>query len=692
MDNTRNKERASFGKPNHSNRVTESDCLVDPFIPPSVSLPEITPRALLLGIFLAVVFAASSTFVGLKIARTISASIPAALISMVILRRFRNANILENNMVQTIASAGEAVATGIIFTLPALIIMGYWQSFSYLQTVMITLIGGILGVAFSVPLRKSMVVQEHLPYPEGVATGEILKAGEDTHGTTKALVVASALSASLAFLQTGFKIVGEQVQYWTKIGTTVVGGSVMLSPVLMAAGYIVGMRGLIAFAIGGILTWGVAIPLFITKYGLPEAADLGSALATVQKLNFRYVGVGVLAVGGVWSIISLAKQISNAFRASFTAMKAHKSEFSETLRTDRDLPFKYVLYTIAAVSIPTFILFLTMVDSAQLGLSTSLLWGIVLFATVFSLVVGFIAASIAAYIVGIVGTTSLPVSGIAIAAIIGFSSILLIVLGMQIDFTVNTDAALKAAAIVIVFAAIIAVAAMVSGDNMQDLKAGQLVGATPWKQQLMLAVGAIASAFVIPFILQTTFQAYGIGDILPRSGMDPAHALPAPQATLMATLAKGFFVGKLPWGMIKLGVILGIIAIILDEYLKKTKTGIRFPALLFALGIYLPLGYVTAFLVGGIIHSLVHRTEKSETHANNRGILCASGIIAGEAILGAVLTIPFAYYQSTDVLALGKVQSLAPYIQPLVAYENWLGIILYLGLCVYLYNQALKKG
>lgn len=692
---TANRDHRSSKKLTHkSDLITESDYFVEPFISPHVSLPEITPRALILGILLAIVFAASSTFVGLKIARTIAASIPAALISMVILRRFRNANILENNMVQTIASAGEAVATGIIFTLPALLIMGYWHAFDYLQTAMITLIGGILGVAFSVPLRRSMVVKDHLPYPEGVATGEILKAGEDTHGSTKVLIIASLFSALISFLQTGFKIVSEQIQYWTKIGTTAIGGSIMLSPVLMAAGYIVGIRGLVAFGVGGLLTWGVAIPLFVAKYGLPDAPDLGAALASVQKLHFRYVGVGVLAIGGLWSIVSLAKQISAAFKASFKAMKAHKSEFAATVRTDRDLPFKYVLLAITVIAIPTFILFFTLVDSASLELSNPMLWGIVLFATFLSLLVGFIAASIAAYIVGIVGTTSLPVSGIAIAAIIGFSSLLLVVLGSKIDFALNSEAALKAAALVIVFAAIIAVAAMVSGDNMQDLKAGQLVGATPWKQQLMLAVGAIASALVIPFILQTTFQAYGIGDVLPRPGMNPEHALPAPQATLMATIAKGFFVGQLPWGMIKLGVLMGFIAILVDEYLKHIKSSIRFPALLFALGIYLPLGYVTAFIVGGIIHSLVNWKVKPGTGVSetNNGILCASGIIAGEAILGAILTIPFAYYQSTDVLALSKIPAIAPYVAHLAGFETGIGVILYAGLCVYLYKQAVRKN
>lgn len=664
-----------------------SSLRVEPFIPASTSLPEVTLRALLLGIGLAVILAASSTYVGLKIARTIAGSIPAALISMLVLRRFRNANILENNMVQTIASAGEVVAAGVIFTLPALIILGYWKSFDYVQTMMITAIGGVLGVLFSVPLRRSMVVKDKLPYPEGVATGEVLKAGEDTHtGSTKVLLTASLFSALISFLQTGFKIASEQFQYWTKVGTTALGGSIMLSPVLMAAGYIVGMRGLISFVVGGLLTWGIAIPIFVSIHGLPEANDLGSALAMVQKSHFRFVGVGVLAVGGLWCVISLLNQIVNAFKVSFAAMREHRSEFSSSIRTELDLPFKYVLLGIGGVAIPTFILFFNLIKGAHLPLSSGLFWLTILSATFFSLIVGFMASAIAAYIVGIVGTTSLPVSGITIAAIIAFASFLLIILKPYVNFAVNGEAALRAAAIVIIFAAVVCVAAAVSGDNMQDLKAGQIVGATPWKQQLMLAVGAIASALVIPFILQTTFQAYGIGDVLPRPNMNPANALPAPQATLMATLAKGFFVGKLPWHMVLGGGALAVVAIIIDEYLRITNSNVRFPVLLFALGIYLPLGYVTAFFVGGIIRSLAHRGRSAKQKAleTNRGILCASGIIAGEAILGAILTIPFAYYQTTDIFAIkmGWVSR----------FEGMIGIVLYLALCAYLFKQGRKAA
>ncbi len=659
---------------------------IEPYIPASKSLPEVTIRALILGILLAILLAASSTYVGLKIARTIAGSIPAALISMMVLRRFKNANILENNMVQTIASAGEVVAAGVIFTLPALILMGYWQSFDYLQTVLITIIGGVLGVMFSVPLRRNMVVKENLPYPEGLATAEVLKAGEETKGSTKVLLAGSLISAIFSFLQTGFKMASEQIAFWTKAGSTAFGGSLMFSPVLMGAGYIVGLRGLIAFLVGGAITWAIGIPWYVAEFGLPPADNLGAALAAIQKGHFRYVGVGVLAVGGLWCVISLVQQIRNAIVSSFAAMKMKGGEFAVTARTDRDLPFQYVLWIIGFIAIPTLILFFTFVNNAQFNLSTPLFLSVVIFATLFVLVVGFVCAAIAAYVVGIVGTTSLPISGITIAAIVAFSSLLLALLGQHIDFSMNSELALKAGAMVIIFATIVCVAVAVSGDNMQDLKAGQIVGATPWKQQIMLAVGAVASALVIPFILQTTFEAYGIGDILPRAGMDPNQALPAPQATLMATVVKGFFGGQLPWIEIYWGAGIAVIAIIIDELLKHSKSNYRFPPLLLALGIYLPLGYVTAFFVGGLINFLVGlKSSKKDMHeeSNNRGILFASGLIAGEAILGAILTIPFAYYQSTDIFAL-KLSWFNPY-------QDAFAALLYLGLCVLLYKYSVPK-
>ncbi len=630
---------------------------------------------------MAIVLAASSAFVGLKSARTLSGSIPAALISILILR-YRNANILENNIIQTIASTGGAVAMGVACTLPALIIIGYWQSFNYFQTMLIVMIGGIWSVLFSVLLRSNMLIKENLPYPEGIVAAEILKMGKNIHGeSTKVLLTSSLLSAIVSFLQTGFKIASEQIQGWVRIGTAAFGGSIMLSPMLMAVGYIVGIRSLAAFFVGGILTWCIAIPLFVCVYGLPKAWDVASSLALIQKLHFRYVAVGVLIIGGIWSVFGLIKPIKNVF---MNALK-RKHERYNMLRTQGSLPFKYVIFSIISTSVLAFILFFIFIKSINLELNNSTFWTIILFVTLFSLLVGFIVSVIATYIVGIVGTASLPFSGITIAAVIVFSDPLLVLLKPYVDFSVNTDTVLRTTAIIIIFGTITYITAILSSNNMQVLKVGQLVGVTPWKQQLMLGIGVITSALVIPLILQTTFIAYGIENILPRLGMDLKQTLPAPEATLMATITKGFFVGKLPFFMIKVGMVLAIIAIILDEFLRITKSTVRFPVLLFALGIYLPLGYVTAFLVGGTIRCLTEGGQKTTKKALmvDYGILCASGIVAGEVVLGVVLTIPFAYYQSTEIFVLR--------VPSLIHYEIILGIMLYIGLCGYLYKQARKK-
>lgn len=660
-----------------------------PYITSQQTLPEITPRAILLGIFLAILLATSTTFMGLKFARTISGSIPAALISMLILRRLKQSTILENNMVQTIASAGEAVAAGVIYTLPALIIISFWDSFNYFQTTVAAILGAVLGICISVPLRRVMIVEDHMPYPEGLATAEVLITGDGSKINTKPLVLGSFLAAFVSFLQSGLKISADQLSYWTKIGSTGFGASLSLSSVMLASGYIVGLAGLISFIVGAVATWLIGIPIFIYVYGFPvDSTDVSSAFAMIQKANFRFMGVGILAIGGIWGVISLSKQIARALRYSFKAMKKRGagSEFSGIPRTERDIPFKYLIAMMIGIAVLLFILFFSLLNHEALTINSPTFYATVIFATLFSIIISFICTSIAAYIVGIVGTTSLPLSGVMIVATIAFSSIFLFLLKADIDFSINSVAALKVTSIVIIFASMICVAAGLGGDNMQDLKAGYVVGATPWKQQLMLMIGAVTSAGVIPFILQTTFDAYGIGDILPHAGMDPSQSLSAPQATLLASISSGFFIGKLPWSMIQIGLLIGAIAIVIDEYLKYTHSKFRFPPMLLALGFYLPLGLVMSFTVGGIINNLVKR--KLHTHAElsetSKGILFASGLIAGETILSTLLTIPFSYYKSTDVFALRF-----PFWT--ASYQNMLGLVLYLLIALCLYKIALVK-
>lgn len=644
-----------------------------PYIPSSKTLPEITVKSLTLGIFLAVILAASNAYLGLKIGQTVSACIPAAVISMSLLRFFKNSNILENNLVQTIASAGEVIAAGIIFTLPALVLMGFWKGFPYLETTAIAAIGGVLGVVFSIPLRRALIVDARLTFPEGVATAEVLKAGDaakknktdgKTDSSAKLLVTGGIIAAFIKVLQSGFQVIGEEVTGWFKAGSSIFGFGTGLSPVIIAAGYIVGIRIGICLFIGAFLTWFVALPIVSGIYGLPEADSIGSAAMSIWSTKLRYIGVGTMIVGGIWALVSLMKPITKSIKTSFQALKDARDGLSEKIqRTEHDIPMTWIIGCTVVLSIPIGILFAYVIDANNMPVTSFLFWSTTAFVTLFSLIAGFICSSIAGYMAGIVGSSSNPLSGVAIAAILAVSLVLLSLLSTQVDFSVNTDDALSAAAISVIIAAIVATAAAVGSDNLQDLKAGHVVGSTPWKQEAMLIVGAIAGAVAIAPILSLLYEAYGIGGSFPREGMDPSQTLSAPQATLMASVAKGVFLGGLPWNFIITGMVIGIIIIIINSTLKSSGSSWQFPVLAVALGLYLPVDITIAFFVGTVLKEIATRslykkkkagkiTSTEVEKADRRGMLFASGAIAGESLMGVALSIPFALYQTTNVFAI----------------------------------------
>ncbi len=643
-----------------------------PYISPDENLPEITVKALILGIFLAVVLASSNAYLGLKIGQTVSACIPAAVISMSILRFFKNSNVLENNLVQTIASAGEVIAAGIIFTLPALVLMGFWKGFPYLQTTAIAAIGGILGVIFSIPLRRALIVEARLKFPEGVATAEVLKAGDmaskKDSGTanisTKLLLTGGLMAAFIKVLQSGFQIIGEEVVQWVKVGSSIAGFGSGLSPVIISAGYIVGIRIGICLFIGATLTWVIILPIVSSIYGLPDAESISSSAMTIWSTKLRYIGVGSMIVGGVWALISLMKPISASIKTSLQALKdSHKESSTKIVRTEHDIPMTWIIGSTVSLSIPIAILFAYVMDENSMPVTPLLFWSATAFVTLFSLVAGFVCSSIAGYMAGIVGSSSNPLSGVAIAAILAVSLVLLAILSTQIDFSINKDDALSAAAISVIIAAIVATAAAVGNDNLQDLKAGHMLGATPWKQETMLIVGAVAGALAIAPILSLLYEAYGIGGSFPREGMDPAQSLSAPQATLMASVAKGVFLGGLPWNFILIGMAIGVSIIILNAFLKSSGSTWNFPVLAVALGLYLPIYVTIAFFIGTILKEIttkaIRRKQKKKEMsaldaevADRRGMLFASGAIAGESLMGVALSVPFALYQTTNVFAI----------------------------------------
>ena len=604
-------------------------------------LPEITLKALLLGFVLAMVLCASNTYVALKVGRTISGSIPAAVLSILFLSFWKKTSILEHNIVQTTASAGEVVSAGVTFTIPALVMIGFWDHFSYFEVLSVAAIGGFLGVAFSVPLRRSMIIQQKLPYPEGIATAAVLKSAEaSTSG--KALISGGAFAALISFFQDGAKWLTSEVQVWKNFGSVPFGTGLELSPVLIGAGYIVGIRVCISMLVGTIITWGIGVPVYAMLYGAADADAQTAAFAIWKKI--KMMGVGAMIVGGLWGMISLAKIMSDAIRSSIDSIKGKTVDMSSLPRVERDIPMNYIGLMTLGLTIPLMVMFYS---SLIMPLDLSFGHGIfvMIAATLASLLIAFGCAAVASYLTGIVGSTLLPVSGITISGILLFGGVVFATLMGQVDFSVNSTHAASIAGATILFASVVALSASLSSDNMQDLKAGSLVGATPWKQQIMLLVGVVGGAIVIGPVLELLFQAYGFGDVVPRAGMDLTQTLKAPQATMVATMVQGLFSGGIDWNMIMIGAVIGIAIIIIDKSLKAQNSKTSLPVLAVAFGMYMPAQAILTFVLGGLLAHYTTKKRESlpkaqQAASEQKGVLYASGVIAGTALMGVLIAIP----------------------------------------------------
>ncbi len=604
---------------------------------------QLTPRAVLLAIALAVLLAAANTYLGLFAGLTIASAIPAAVVSMAVLRVLGGSTILENNIVQTGASAGSSIASGVIFTIPALVILGHWTDFRYAWVLAIAGLGGILGVFFSVPLRRSLIVEQNLRFPEGVAAAEVLKAGDNPAQGVKLLGL-SALGGGLAKLAagSGLRLIPDTAAASGFFGPWLAYYGTNLSPALLGVGYIVGLNiGALAL-IGGMISWNVAIPIYAAHFlaGNVElaqslaGADAETVAGAIWSAQVRYLGVGAMLVGGVWALISIRGSLASGIRSGLAATRAGAA--GTVAHTEQDLPMQAILIGLVAFTVPLAILYQLIV--ANLGVS--------LVMTVIMIVAGFVFTSVSAYMAGLVGSSNNPVSGITICTIL-FASLLLLVL-------MGRGAPLGPVAAIMI-GSVVCCAACIGGDNLQDLKAGQLVGATPWRQQVMLAIGAASCALVMAPVLNLLLKAYGIGVPTPEH----PNPLIAPQATLMASVAKGMFGGHLPWGMIGIGALIGGAIIVVDEVLRRRGAPFRAPVLAVAVGIYLPLELSVPIFAGGSIahlverHLGVHGETPAAERARRNGVLFAAGLITGEALTGILIAIPIVTSGRADVLALG---------------------------------------
>ena len=615
-----------------------------------------------LGMLITVIFTASNVYLGLKVGLTFSSSIPAAVISMAILRMFKNSNILENNMVQTQASAAGTLSA-IIFILPGLLMLGYWQGFPFWQTLLLCACGGSLGVLFTIPLRRAMVVNSDLPYPEGRAAAEILKvgseirreeaAGEDTSKTEtgmKDIVLGTSMAGIFSFCANGLHIASSEFSHWIQIGKAITQLPMGFSMALLGAGYLIGIASGIAILTGTLLAWVIFVPYLTSVISPAEGQSAAAFAQAIWAQKVRFIGAGCIGIAAVWTLIRLAKPVVDGIKMSINAIRANDTEEKQILHhTDIDMSPKSVGIVFLVILAGLFVTFYSFVSAAGLPTTVTIIYIVV--GILVAMLMGFFVAAACGYMAGLIGTSASPISGIGILGII-VSSLVVLGIGSSFGVFATPEGTQFATALAIFITAVIVSIAAISNDNLQDLKTGYIVGATPWKQQVALILGSVIGAFAIAPVLNLLYQAYGFTGALPRAGMDPSQALAAPQATLMTTIAQGIFSASLDWNYIIFGIIVGIAAIIVDMLLKSHTKSLALPPLAIGMGIYLPPTLEIPLVIGSVMGWFIHRylrqraalrspghEEEDVEACNHRGVLFASGLIVGESLVGVIIAL-----------------------------------------------------
>ncbi len=665
---------------------------------------ELTLRGIILGALITVIFTASNVYLGLKVGLTFASSIPAAVISMAVLKFAKDSNILENNIVQTQASAAGTLSS-IIFVLPALLMLGYWTGFPFWQTTILCIAGGILGVIFTIPLRYAMVVNSDLPYPEGVAAAEILRAGEqDTSDDTPAqsdastgakdIVIGGALSGIVAFLTGGLRVLADSAGYWFKAGSAITQLPMGFSLALLGAGYLVGVAGGIAILLGIFIAWGAAVPILTSMTPQPSDMEMSAFAMKIWKENVRFIGAGTIGVAAIWTLLTLMRPMIEGLKISMQALKGGNS--SNLSRMEQDLSPKVMIGWTVVMTLLLAVSFYQFVADASLP--AGLAWLLVLVCTAVTFIIGFLVAAACGYMAGLVGSSSSPISGIGIISIVVISLILLLVGNAYPQLLTTGDGKFVTALALFCGSAVLCVAT-ISNDNLQDLKTGYLVKATPWRQQVALMIGVVVGALVISPILELLYKAYGFTGALPRPDMDASQALGAPQATLMTTIAKGIFAHNLNWDFILIGVLIGAVLIVADTLLRKTSAGkYSLPVLAVGMGIYLPptinmpifIGSVLAWWIKNRItkNSAAAQRERNLKLAERKGTLFAAGLIVGESLIGVIM----AFIIAASVTTGG---SDAPLALKLANWDNiaqWLGLLAFVLAIVILARRVLSSA
>ncbi|EJL4568834.1 oligopeptide transporter, OPT family [Campylobacter upsaliensis] len=653
----------------------------------SKNLRELTLRGLILGSILTLIFTASNVYLGLKVGLTFSSSIPAVVISMAVLSLFKNSSILENNMVQTEASAAGTLSA-VIFVIPGLFMCGYWSEFPLWQTFMICLCGGVLGVLFTIPLRRVMVVESKLAYPEGRAAAEILKvankAQSDKKGKegVKEIAFGSLIAAVMSLFSSGFKIIASESSLafiWNKMAF---GFSMGYSLALLGAGYLVGLTGAVALFVGMFLAWGVFTP-YLSSFEFTSTSEAVSLAGSVWKDKVRLIGTGAIAIAALWTLFELLKPVLEGMKDLIKHAKL-SPELSQ-----QDLSMKSIMLLFFITLLGLFATFYSFVSEANLSSFYTLLFSVG--GTILAVLIGFFVAAACGYMAGLVGSSSSPISGIGLIAIITSSLVILLV---GADIFKGEALSKFAIALAIFITSVILATAAISNDNLQDLKTGHLVGATPWKQQVSLLIGCIFGSLAITPVLNLLYQAYGFVGAMPREGMDASTALAAPQANLMNTIAQGIFHQNIEWKYIAFGICVGIFVIIIDKLLKRS--GKMLPPLAVGIGIYLPPSVNIPLVIGGVLKYLVMK-KLAKKYANNshkdeklakseqRGTLFTSGLIVGESICGVIIA-------GITAFSLSRGGSESPLELGLSIHNNELfALIFFIAVVLFFIKRILRK-
>jgi putative OPT family oligopeptide transporter len=646
---------------------------------------ELTLRSLILGALITTIFTAANVYLGLKVGLTFASSIPAAVISMAILSFVKDSSILENNIVQTVASAAGTLSA-IIFVLPGLVIVGWWTGFPFWQSFLICLSGGVLGVVFTIPLRRALVTNSDLPYPEGVAAAEVLKVGAGTRGDAKgetgddtgeareglvAVILGSVASAGLAIL-TATRIAAGQVTGFFRIGALASSGyDVAFSLALVGAGHLVGLSVGMAMLTGLVIAWAVAVPILTSMQPAAEGVALSAHTLAIWRTQVRFIGAGAIAIAAIFTLAKLAKPVVGGLVSTLASSRVKGIRDDR----DRDLSPQWIIALTVACLIITGWLAFTFARSTVLAPSAV---SLTLIAIPFVLIGGFLIAGICGYMAGLIGASNSPISGVGILSIVLCASVLI----FAVSPTAETRPALVAFALFVT--AIVFACATISNDNLQDLKTGQLVGASPMRQQIALIVGVAAGASVIPFVLNLLTHAYGFAGAA-NVGVVAPNPLPAPQATLISALAQGVIGGSLDWKMIGIGALVGAGLILLDIALGAMKK-LRIPPLAVGIGIYLPMSATFAVVVGAVISYWYDRRTRSLANperAERLGTLVASGLIVGESLWG-VINAGLIVGLSNDA-PIGLVSDN-------FALGPWLGVLGFVGVIVWLYGWMLRRS